>query len=462
MKKIFITALLTLVTFGSFGQSLDYQRLAILFSQDDLNGSARFTALGGAFGALGGDVSSINVNPAGITVFNNSVFSASFKVRDTEISATYGDANFNEREETTIPSNFSNLSQAGGVLVFDSAYESEWEKFAIGFNYRITKDFSNSFLATGNEGFARFNTNPNDSSIPQRIFDRTRGQEFSTDIRGELSELNLAFSAVRLKKLHVGLSLNFYDLNFIQQSILTEFNSDADGNLLDVELFQDNFTSGSGFSANIGFIYKTDTNFRFGLAYQTPTYFSEIIQDSNYNQDSDIDIGDTTFFPQGENSFTETNSAQLIGYNLRTPGKITASAAYIFSKKGLLSIDYINRAYQNLQFTDTNFATENNFFQNELRNTHSVNVGSEWRFDRLSLRGGYRFEQNPDKFAVSSDNLKGYSLGAGYKFKGLQLDIAYTSNNNTDFYNFYPGFNVNDAELDINNKIITASVTINL
>jgi long-subunit fatty acid transport protein len=147
---------------------------------------------------------------------------------------------------------------------------------------------------------------------------------------------------------------------------------------------------------------------------------------------------------------------------LRTPGKITASAAYIFGKKGLLSIDYINRAYQNLQFTDTNFATENNFFQNDLRNTHSVNVGSEWRFDRLSLRGGYRFEQNPDKFAIASENLKGYSLGAGYKFKGLQLDIAYTSNNNIDFYDFYPGFNVNDAELDINNKIITASVTINL
>ena len=36
---------------------------AIRYSQDNLNGTARFRAMGGAFGALGGDLSSINVNP---------------------------------------------------------------------------------------------------------------------------------------------------------------------------------------------------------------------------------------------------------------------------------------------------------------------------------------------------------------------------------------------------------------
>ena len=44
---------------------------AMLYSQENLNGTARFRAMSGAFGALGGDLSSINVNPAGSAIFSN-------------------------------------------------------------------------------------------------------------------------------------------------------------------------------------------------------------------------------------------------------------------------------------------------------------------------------------------------------------------------------------------------------
>ena len=36
---------------------------------DNSVGSARFQSMGGAFGALGGDLSAININPAGSAVF---------------------------------------------------------------------------------------------------------------------------------------------------------------------------------------------------------------------------------------------------------------------------------------------------------------------------------------------------------------------------------------------------------
>lgn len=62
--KIFITSVVLLtVTLTSYSQSLEYQDLALLFSQDDTtNGTARFTSMSGAFGALGGDVSVMNIN----------------------------------------------------------------------------------------------------------------------------------------------------------------------------------------------------------------------------------------------------------------------------------------------------------------------------------------------------------------------------------------------------------------
>ena len=43
-------------------------------SIDKPNGTARFESMGGAFGALGGDLSAINVNPASSSVFNDNEY----------------------------------------------------------------------------------------------------------------------------------------------------------------------------------------------------------------------------------------------------------------------------------------------------------------------------------------------------------------------------------------------------
>ena len=463
MKKIITIAFLFAASITSYSQSLRYQDLGVLFSKNDDNGSARFTSMSGAFGALGGDVSAMSINPAGISVFTNSFFTGTINSRNTDISAKFGDANFNDRRKTTTDNKYFNLSHAGAVLVFDSAYRSDWNKFAIGFNYRITNDFENSFSAQGNEAVTRFDTNPRDLS---NKYNFTDGQQFNTNYNGETTELNIAFSSVHKNKLYVGLGLNFYDLNFTQKSILTEFNSDKVANILDVELYQENLTSGTGFSANAGFIYKASESFRFGLAYQTPTWYTEILQDTNYNQDSDIDIGETAFFPDEVYSFSENNPRQFISYKLKTPSKVTASAAFIFGKDGLISLDYINRNYKNIKLSNGEFIKENDFFENDLRNTHSFNLGTEWRIDRISVRGGYKFEQDPSKSSIASDNLKGYSLGAGYNFGNMKLDFSFSNNNRTGVYNLYSNLNtepsVNPSELKIDNKTITASISFNL
>ena len=74
MKKIITIAFLFAASVTSYSQSLRYQDLGVLFSKNDDNGSARFTSMSGAFGALGGDVSALSINPAGIAVFQNSSF----------------------------------------------------------------------------------------------------------------------------------------------------------------------------------------------------------------------------------------------------------------------------------------------------------------------------------------------------------------------------------------------------
>lgn len=460
MKRFFTIAALFSATFMSNSQSLSYEDLGILFSQNDNNGSARFTAMSGAFGALGGDISSINVNPAGLSVFNNSEFSGTFNSRNSEITSTY------YGNSTTTQDQFINLSNVGAVLVFDSAYSKDWSKFAIGVNYKITKDFADSFLTQGNSNITTFSEYPLDTNNPALIYNIADEQRFNNAYTGELSEINVGFSSVHQNKLHIGASLNFYDLSFSQRSTLTEFNSDINGNELDANLYQENFTVGSGFSMNMGFIYKANQSFRFGLSYQTPTWFTELTERTNI-LDNDGFFGDTEIIVSENNRIYDNTAggnypSQSFIYKLKTPSKLTASAAFIFGKNGLLSLDYTNKNYKSIQLSGDDFSSENQSFQDNYRNTNNFNLGTEWRFDRFSVRGGYMFEQSPDKAALDSDNLEGYSLGAGYNFGNFKLDFSFTDNNKTSIYNFYQGFNVNPTNLDLNNRIFTATVTLAL
>lgn len=65
-NKVIVTActLLAMVT-ASAQNAYDAEKLL----GNDLNGTARFVGMGGAMGALGGDISVMSSNPAGIGIF---------------------------------------------------------------------------------------------------------------------------------------------------------------------------------------------------------------------------------------------------------------------------------------------------------------------------------------------------------------------------------------------------------
>ena len=66
MKKIIF---MTFIGFTFASAHAQQVADALQYAQDDINGTARFRAMGGAFGALGGDLSALNVNPAGSAIF---------------------------------------------------------------------------------------------------------------------------------------------------------------------------------------------------------------------------------------------------------------------------------------------------------------------------------------------------------------------------------------------------------
>ena len=461
MKRLLSLVVLISTPFISFSQTPNYQALSstdlgVLFSQDDNYGTARFEAISGAFGALGGDISSFGINPAGSAIALSS--SASFSLSNKNLNYT---SQYYGSSSSTLNNSF-NFSQAGSILIFKTNSE-EWKRVALTVNYRIKSDYSSFYRAEGNSGFLYYKEHLDDIETPKNQFEESIEQTFSPRKSGRSSVTNFGLSTVYFNKLYMGTSLNFHDLNFKRFSYLEETNNDGNGNTLNSQKSIDSFIQGNGFSLSLGFIYKFDQNFRLGIAYETPTWYSEIIEDflTKFEQDplkndaNNLDFG----------SVRNTNEQGYI-FGFRSNSRITLSGAYIFNKKGFISFDYSYKDYKNLKFSDEgpNFMDTNQSFASNYRNTHSFNIGTEWRFDKFSLRGGYHYAKNPNLLtalggSINEDNARGFSTGFGYNFGHFTIDLSYSKFKNKEFESIY---NLGDISLDNNTTRITGTLTLNL
>jgi len=432
------------IAFISNAQTLSYNDIGVLFSKENINGTARYNAMSGAFGALGGDLSSIETNPAGAAVFLKSEFSVSLNVRNIETASSFYGTN------ELLENDYTNLSQAGGVFVFNTRNNSNWSNLALSFNYSITNNFEDLWIASGNSGFAPITDLYDNDPV---IYGNSDGQYFENYTDGKNSKYSFTIASQYNDNLYVGASINTYDIDYYQSVLIEEYNNDGNGNTFDVSQIQELLTYGDGYSFNVGFISKPSDNIRFGLAYQSPVW---------YTLAEDFVEYDVVIYENDVNTIEDFSGTNGFDYKLRTPSKLTGSFAYIFEKQGLISVDYIYKNYSNIKLSNANFTEENIAFDSDLESTGQLRIGTEWRFDNLSLRGGYHIEKSPYKNAISSDNNEGFSLGAGYKFRGGKIDFSYQNSTNTSSYNFYSDNQVDAANLDIDTSKFTATLVLNI
>ena len=139
MKKYIFLLTFSLSIYTAQSQEISY---ALRYAQDNLTGTARFRAMGGAFGALGGDFSSLNVNPAGSAVFANNQMALTLSNFGVKNSSNYF------RTKTTETTNSFDLNQAGAVFVFkNSNTTSNWKKVSLAINYENANNFDNRMFS---------------------------------------------------------------------------------------------------------------------------------------------------------------------------------------------------------------------------------------------------------------------------------------------------------------------------
>ncbi len=450
----------------SVSQSQEIQD-AVRYAQENLNGTARFRAMGGAFGALGGDLSSINVNPAGSAVFSNNQITLSLCSYNTNNDSNYFGTN------TSASDNSFELNQTGGVFVFKNQNpNSDWKKFSMAINYENVNNFDNSVFSAGKNptnsvanyfvsyangvpldvlenslygeldhggqqaylGYQGYVINPvtNLPNNTQYTSNVTAGgnyyQENSIYSNGYNGKLSFNAATSYKDKLYLGVNFNSHFTDFVQSTSFYESNNNTLGTDYTVKnlRFDNNlYTYGTGFSFQIGAIAKVTNEVRLGFAYDSPIWYN---LSDEFSQKL-VAVSANTFNELPPDVVDPEIINYYAPYELDTPGKITGSFAYVFGKTGLISIDYSIKDYGNTKFRPENdpyYRDLNNQMSNTLSTSGELRLGAEYKIKEWSLRGGYRFEESPYKNSTTIGDLNSFSGGLGYNFGMFKIDFAYS------------------------------------
>ncbi|MBP3213504.1 MAG: hypothetical protein J6M19_01500 [Bacteroidaceae bacterium] len=439
------------------------------FANSDLNGTSRFVAMGGALGALGGDVSVMSTNPAGTAMY-----------RKSDAAITLSGLFTNDKAMGHSKSRMS-FDQGGALIAFDMDNPTgkglQFINFGINYqknrNYlsNLTKDinnlggvFSQTYQIADLCNYALENDywgtladmSASRKDVHGGILNETK--ESGRDYEGVgadrayyeratyganiQADLNVSFNVS--DQFFFGASLGVYDIDYERESFYQEFGND--GNNYDFTNWYK--TTGDGFDVKLGFICRPieDSPFRFGVNVHTPTWYR--MTDSN---------GSTLYL---NDEYVTSGSNSEYDYHFRTPWKFGFSLGHTIGTNFAIGAEYEFQDLSTAKYSDVDHR-ENYYFRNvnqitdqTLRGQHTLKVGVEYKpIDELSLRAGYNFVSSPfkkDAFrTIGYDGpytetdytnwgaVNRFTIGLGYRYKGGYFDIAWQYQaQKGDFYAF--------------------------
>lgn len=480
--QLSILSLLCLVTYGQ--DEVD----ALRFSRNELYGSARYTAMGGAFGALGSDLSVMSQNPAGIALFRRNEFSFSFDINNMRSTAQYYGNSF-ETEKTT--AGFNHV----GLVSTKKTKDDSFRRVAFGIGYNRLANYNNSYTFEGviegstlldvlvgqaqgvhpddlgsfantalyaGPAYETYLINPTEDDILLYNHEIPSGkidQKKTISTTGKSGEVTVNGGANINEKIFIGGSLGFPSIKYTERNTYSETPLN-DSLELNNFTYKDKITvSGSGINLKIGIIGKINDYIRVGAAVHTRSTLS-MSQSKISTFNSSFTANDTL------QEFEYTSSTVDYNYILKTPAKFQFNTAFIIKKLGLIAIDYEYIDYGNAQLSSTgieddyNFSNENSAITNSYQGTHNLKIGAEWRVIKpAAVRAGVNYAESPFKNEINGANSETitYSGGIGYRHRGFYADFAYSLSNTQSTHFAYDPNLIEGALLDkkLSQSVIT-------
>jgi hypothetical protein len=460
MKKLIVAITLLIATWKGFAQNVED---IVRISKTDAIGSARVLGAGGAWGAVGADLSSASINPAGLGFYRRNELLGSMAV-----TANYADATFLGSLRNESRTNF-NIPNIGAVFSYVNQERGKDAKngwisasFAVGMN-RLADFQQNTFYSgisknnsigeslaqqSNNVGldtnYFKNSYNFNDlrslawysyltNNVPNRSdsFDSWFGrygdtnysvnQTQTTQLRGRMNEWYFGVGTNISNFLYLGASLVLNNTIITKTTSFTESTNTISvksnpyiGSVYNTSIT----TSGSGVGGRFGIILSPIDYFRLGLSYQTPI---------RVNLSDDYNLSLTTNLVN--NSFNIPSGQFTSNYQILTPGKITLSGVIMIPNHGFISVDYEMMDYRDGQIKSTEFQSDfdktNTNARKNLTQAGNLRIGGEYRWDNYRFRGGYNLINSPYASDLKSTKQQSISAGLGMLWgNGYFIDVA--------------------------------------
>jgi len=451
---------------------------ALRYSRQFITGTARSVGMGGAMGAIGGDFTSLSINPAGLGVYRSNEFTFSPSLT---WNSTQSDFLNNKIQQTRYGMKIGNL---GYIVTNLSGKESGLVSTSFGFGYNQLNNFNQQILMSGTslntsylDNFTNiYNSGKSDifyediaNEVDMVALDSANGTYFndfnksgygqkmqrSVVSSGHIGEYVFSGGANYSNKIYLGATIGVQRVRFEKSYVHTETDQ---GNTIDYseefKFTDDLLTRGYGFNAKFGIIARPLDFIRLGAAYHLPTiYFLNDRFNTSITAwfDPNLNINPkTAYSPNGFNDYT-----------LKSAGKLVGSAAVTLGKFGLVSIDYerVNYSNSNLEGSENGFIDENIAISNLYKTGNNLRMGAEVRLGSAYVRGGYAMYGSPYKTVDPSADFK-YSVisgGVGIRNSDFFMDLSYANGLSKEAYYLYvPEMTTGSVNTsNLNNLIMT-------
>ncbi|MCA6363686.1 MAG: outer membrane protein transport protein [Bacteroidetes bacterium] len=458
MRKLLVVTLLLLT--GSSVLNAQNEIDVLRYSFTGFGGTARYMGMGGAFGAVGGDMSVLTSNPAGLGIYRRNDFTFSPSLFSQRVTSTYNGSVTDDVR--------SNLRIENAGIVFagrtENTNEKGWQTLAFGITYNRYQSFQSNLLISGNSSTSQLDAwrneaqgngvstlNPFGSGLawnaflleyyPQdtmRYYDTIPDgnivmQEKSVESRGGMSDISFALAGNYSEKLFIGASLSLPRVRYQEESFYSETEDSTNTAFQSFEFEQSLSTRGSGFNLRVGFIYRPVDLFRFGFSIHTPSVLRLTDEYSSLIRSKIGNVQRSASSPAGE-----------FDYTIRTPFRAQASVAVFLGKRGIVSMDYeyIDYSEGRLRSEDYNFTQENKAVSQKYKATSNIRLGSELRFPPFLVRAGFAYYGNPYSDRVNNKTSRTIlTAGAGYRSTddSFYVDFALVNiRQKEDYYLYAP------------------------
>ena len=452
MKKTLTIVAALFIQMSAFAQGVDD---ANLFSQTYYQGTAKALGMGNAMGAVGGDMTAVCINPAGMGIYRSRELTMSCNFLDNYSTSTYyGDKKNGNIFRFSIPnlgfvfakerSNYKALRYTQFGVGLTRTNDFNMRTNAMGINPTSSKvdnylarmdgysvdDLRDVFPYDINPAWCTYLIDLYDdgynSPVPQGNI--WQGQE--CDFKGRSESWTFAGSANFFDKLFIGISVDLAHTKRFGTKVFKE--SRVEGTETDFNQWsftEDLSSTGWGGNAKVGFIYHATPWFRFGAAFHSPTLyaFSEKWQTTT---EAEINwITNKSLSPQANYEYTFISPLKCVG-----------SLAFVVGQQGMVSLDaeYMNYGMARFRANDFDYTPTNESIKESLGHTLNFRLGTEWYVGGTYLRFGTAYYGSPFGIGQTCGSVKKASCGVTVPVSSsITFDFAYELSHGTNYITLY-------------------------